>query len=93
MVSNRANKKDNIEDIYPATPIQSGLIFRHLYQPDSDAYFLQSVFELKEVNIDLFKQSWQMLLERHDALRASFAYGKLNNPVQIIHKKPIAIWK
>ena len=50
-------KKINIEDIYPVTPIQSGLIFRYLYQPDSDEYFVQSVFELEKVNISLFKQS------------------------------------
>jgi amino acid adenylation domain-containing protein len=93
MASSIVNKKNNIEDIYPVTPIQSGLIFRHLYDPNSDAYFVQRVFELKNVNIGLFKQSWQVLLERHEALRASFSYKKLKNPVQIIHRKIITPWK
>lgn len=93
MVFSVVKKKNNIEEIYPVTPIQSGLIFRHLYDPNSDAYFVQRVFELKNVNINLFKQSWKILIERHETLRVSFSYKKLKTPVQIIHRKIIIQWK
>ena len=36
-----------LEDIYPLSPMQSGLMFRTLYAPESDAYFVQTIFEFE----------------------------------------------
>jgi amino acid adenylation domain-containing protein/non-ribosomal peptide synthase protein (TIGR01720 family) len=87
------NQRD-IQDVYPLTPIQSGLIFQHLYKLDSDAYFIQSVFETNgELNVKYLKAAWQVLLERHEGLRASFIYQGLDNPIQVIHKYVNLPWR
>jgi hypothetical protein len=62
-----------IEDAYPLSPTQSGLLFQTLYAPESDAYFVQSVFELQG-NIDpgTLKAAWQRVSDHHPILRTGF---------------------
>ena len=37
---NKTNRQ-NIEDIYPLSPMQQGMLFHSLYAPDSGVYFVQ----------------------------------------------------
>ncbi len=39
----------NIDDIYPLTPMQEGMLFHTLYDPNSGQYFEQ--FSLKSITI------------------------------------------
>ena len=43
---------DKYENVYELSPIQGGLLFQTLYRPESDAYFIQTVFELEKININ-----------------------------------------
>ena len=53
------NNKE-IENIYPLSPMQSGLLFQALYAPTSDAYFGQRIFELEgDVEVDVLEAAWQ----------------------------------
>ena len=36
-----------IEDIYPLSPMQEGLLFQSLYDPDPEAYFVQMNFRFR----------------------------------------------
>ena len=51
---------ENIADVYPLSPMQSGMLFHSLYAPDSGDYFIQNIFEVSG-NFDKqrFKQTWQ----------------------------------
>ena len=84
----------NIQDLYPIVPIQSGLLFQYQLNPNSDAYFVQGIFEIENTpNIQHLKDAWQIILERYECLRSSFAYKTLNSPVQIIHKSVDILWR
>lgn len=86
--------QDNIQDIYPIGPLQSGLIFQYQLNPDSDAYFAQELFEIKNLaDVQLFKEAWKNVIERYECLRSSFAYKTLQPPVQIIHHSVDIPWR
>ncbi|MCK9371531.1 condensation domain-containing protein, partial [Candidatus Dojkabacteria bacterium] len=81
-----------LETIYPLSPIQGGLLFQALYQPESDAYFTQSVFELESVDTTHWYKAWHTIINRYDSLRASFIWEGLDESVQIIHKEVNLLW-
>ncbi|MBD2410524.1 non-ribosomal peptide synthetase [Nostoc calcicola FACHB-389] len=84
----------NIEDFYPLSPIQQGILFHSLYAPDSAVYC--EVFSCNiqgELNISAFKQAWEQLVYRHAILRTSFVWEGLKEPAQIVHKQVQLPWE
>lgn len=80
------------QDIYPLSPIQVGLLFQSLYQPEFDSYFIQSIYELENLNVINWKNAWRIVINRHDSLKAHFIWAGLENPVQIISKEVELSW-
>ncbi|KAF7563750.1 hypothetical protein G7046_g406 [Stylonectria norvegica] len=66
-----------IEDVYPCTPLQEGLLA--LTARQHDAYVNRWVFQLGEtVSIDAFKQAWQQVFDKAPILRSRIVEdGKL----------------
>ncbi|KAH1912221.1 hypothetical protein KXW47_008427, partial [Aspergillus fumigatus] len=57
-----------IEDIYPCTPMQEGLLRTSIRQPG--AYFVRRVFRLPtNVNIENFKAAWQTVASLNSIMR------------------------
>lgn len=84
----------NVQDLYPIVPIQSGLIFQNQLNPDSDAYFVQGIFEVDDLpNVQNLKEAWQRILERYECLRSYFSYKALSSPLQIILKSLDLLWR
>jgi bacitracin synthase 3 len=78
-------KKVKIQNIYPLTPMQEGMLFHSLLEKGSSAYFEQAVLSVKgEVNVDLFEKSFNRLIQRYEILRTVFRYEKVDKPVQIV---------
>ncbi len=76
-----------IEDIYPLSPMQHGLLFHDLYEPGRQIYFEQADITLQgELDFALFERSWQQLWERYPVLRTRFHWLDLPLPVQLIPK-------
>jgi len=82
-------KKENLKDIYPMSPLQEGLLFHTLFhQGDQTAYVEQFSYRIEgDFDADLFLQSWQELVQRHDILRTVFEYEKTKQPCQIVLKQ------
>lgn len=79
--------KANLQDLYPLSPMQQGMLFHALYQPDSQAYFEQMSYDIQgDLDVEIFKQSWQLLHNRHDALRTVFVYKKSAKLLQMVLK-------
>ncbi len=77
----------NIKDILPLTPMQQGMLFHSLINPEAEVYTEQLSCKIKgTLNIDAFKKAWQNVFNKHDALRASFIWEDLEQPLQIIYK-------
>ncbi len=76
-----------IEDIYPLSPLQQGLLFHSLYDSGSGGYFEQLSCTLEgDLNIEAFQRAWQRVVDRHPALRSSFRYQNLDKPLQVVHR-------
>jgi amino acid adenylation domain-containing protein len=85
---------ENIETLYPLSPMQQGMLFHSLYSPHSGMYFNQLSFTLEgKLNSTAFQQAWQYVLERHAALRTAFHWKELEEPMQVVYKQVELPWK
>ncbi|MED3966048.1 non-ribosomal peptide synthetase, partial [Niallia taxi] len=80
-------KAFTIKDIYPLTPMQEGMLFHSLMDPDSQSYFEQKSFTLKgDLNLEVLERSFSKLIERYDVLRTIIVYENMKSPKQMILK-------
>jgi amino acid adenylation domain-containing protein len=78
-------KGAKIQNIYPLTPMQQGMLFNYLCHKDSKAYFQQLCFSLEaDLDIDVFERSVNKVIERYDVLRTIFVYEKVEEPKQVV---------
>lgn len=86
--------KGNIEDFYPLSPAQQGILFHAIYQPNSGVYFGQLLCVLRGcLNVSAFKNSWQKVVDRHPILRTAFVWENLKEPVQAVRKQAVISWQ
>jgi surfactin family lipopeptide synthetase C len=80
----------NIQDMYPLSPLQQGILFHTLYAPNSRVYCWQLSCVLKNLNAAAFERAWETLLSRHPVLSTSFVWEDLPEPVQVVEKATAA---
>ncbi|MHC8338371.1 amino acid adenylation domain-containing protein [Pseudomonas sp. HLT2-19-2] len=73
-----------LEDLYPLSPMQQGMLFHTLYEPAVGAYISQLRLDIQGLDPQRFAQAWQAALERHDILRSSFHWQGLDTAHQAI---------
>ncbi|NOQ27954.1 MAG: amino acid adenylation domain-containing protein [Bacteroidales bacterium] len=77
----------DIEDIYELTPMQKGMLFHAIHDPDSSAYFQQMSYRLQsDLSVKLMFSSFNELFKRHEILRTVFIYENLEIPLQVVLK-------
>ncbi|MBN1489663.1 MAG: amino acid adenylation domain-containing protein, partial [Phycisphaerae bacterium] len=82
-----------IEDLYPLSPLQAGLLFHSRYAPDSAVYFSQfSCTLVGDFDPDAYRAAWQRIIDRHPVLRTSFTWKRLNEPLQLVHRHVPVAW-
>ncbi|MGD2085951.1 MAG: amino acid adenylation domain-containing protein [Candidatus Aminicenantes bacterium] len=80
--------KKNIEDILALTPMQEGMLFHYLKDPDSDHYFEQFCLEISGLmDIHWFEKAWNVVIETNEMLRTLFRWEQREFPVQVILKQ------
>ncbi|MEW9702891.1 amino acid adenylation domain-containing protein [Paenibacillus sp. SI8] len=81
-------KSDTIQKVYPLTPMQEGMLFHTIMDPDSSAYhnLLQAQI-YGELDSSLFEQSFNQLIEENDILRTAFVHQNLQRPRQVVLNK------
>ncbi|WP_442936423.1 non-ribosomal peptide synthase/polyketide synthase [Nostoc sp.] len=80
--------RQNIEDIYPLSPMQEGMLFESLYAPDSGVYFEQITCILTgNLDVKTFEQAWQQVVARHPVFRTAFLWESLSQPVQVVYRQ------
>ncbi|MGG7553955.1 non-ribosomal peptide synthase/polyketide synthase [Pseudomonas sp. ES3] len=76
-----------IEDLYPLSPMQQGMLFHAVYQEATGDYINQIRLDVDGLDPERFHQAWQAAVDAHDILRTRFVWqGELENPVQVVSK-------
>jgi non-ribosomal peptide synthase protein (TIGR01720 family)/FkbM family methyltransferase len=77
-----------IEDIYPLSPLQAGMLFHTIYAPATGMYVEQVSCTLHgPLDGAAFAQAWQRVLDRYAILRTAFVWENLAAPLQVIHRQ------
>jgi amino acid adenylation domain-containing protein/non-ribosomal peptide synthase protein (TIGR01720 family) len=77
-----------VEDIYPLTPTQAGMVFHGLSQSDQGVYFQQAAFVVEGVaDPRLLGAAWQHVVDRTPVLRSSVVWDGVAEPVQVVHRE------
>ena len=80
-------KSQNIEDIFPLSPTQEGMLFHSLYSPESGDYVSQVLCTLEIPDREMFEQVLQATVARQPMMRSAIAWRKSKQPVQVIGRK------
>ncbi|MFG2231294.1 amino acid adenylation domain-containing protein [Streptomyces sp. NPDC048723] len=82
-----------LADIWPLSPLQEGLLFHAVDQRGPDVYAGIRTLALDgPLDVARFRASWQALLDRHAALRASFHQLGSGQAVQAIAREVALPW-
>ncbi len=82
------------EDSHFLTPLQEGLLFHSLLEPASAAYCDQLAWTLSgELDTESFRRAWELLVERHGALRSAFAWEEDGRPRQVVSRRVELPWE
>ncbi|MGW1198622.1 amino acid adenylation domain-containing protein [Streptomyces sp. NPDC002536] len=74
-----------VEDVYPLTPMQSGMLFHSLAEPESPAYFEQMTFVLDGVaDPEVLAQAWQRVVDHLEILRGSVVWEGVDRPLLVV---------
>ena len=78
--------RSGIEDIFPLSPVQAGMLFQLLDQPGG-VFMGQLSCELRgRLDPAAFARAWQAAVDRHPVLRAGIAWEGLRQPQHVVCK-------
>ncbi|WP_159481735.1 non-ribosomal peptide synthetase [Streptomyces caniferus] len=76
-----------LEDLYPLTPMQSGMLFHSMAEPEQPLYLEQISFVLDGVaDPQLLGRAWQQVVDRTPVLRTCVVRDGLTEPLQAVHR-------
>ncbi|MGE7092947.1 amino acid adenylation domain-containing protein [Lysinibacillus sp. NPDC048646] len=77
----------NIEDIWNPSPMQEGMLYHTLYDEKKSMYYVQSCSELHgELDISLFNEAWNIVINKNDILRSHFIFENIKRPLLLVNK-------
>lgn len=84
-------RRELVEDMYPCTPFQEGLMAASLIQ--KGAYVAQSSFLLpKTLDLERFRQAWQTLVDTHPILRTRIV-STSSRSLQVVLRENKIVWE
>jgi amino acid adenylation domain-containing protein len=86
-VQSQLRPVETVEESYPLTPMQSGMLLHGMQASHSGVDVEQIVCTLsEELDAAAFHKAWQCALERHAILRTGFCWEGLAEPRQEVHR-------
>ncbi|MEM1375065.1 MAG: amino acid adenylation domain-containing protein [Pseudomonadota bacterium] len=83
-----------IEDVFPATPGQAGMLFETLATPDYPVNRGLMVARLPaDLDVARFQDAWAQVIARHQALRSRLLWEGLSEPVLVIENEVKPAWE
>ena len=80
-----AGGRKTIEDVYPLSPMQLGILFHALYASQPGVYFVQLAWTIEgRLDVGAFSRAWQEVIDRHAVLRTAILWEKLDRPLALV---------
>ncbi|HEU4327751.1 MAG TPA: amino acid adenylation domain-containing protein, partial [Roseiflexaceae bacterium] len=87
-------KRQNVEALYPLSPMQQGMLFHTAYAAEEGVYVTQVVLTLEgQLVAEALKRAWQTTVERHAVLRTAFVWEHYDKPFQIVQRQVSLPWR
>jgi amino acid adenylation domain-containing protein/non-ribosomal peptide synthase protein (TIGR01720 family) len=78
----------SIEDIYPCTTIQEGLMA--LSNKEPGAYVAQLIYRLpSDIDVERFRQAWESVVQVENVLRTRIVFTENHGFLQVVVKEPL----
>jgi amino acid adenylation domain-containing protein/non-ribosomal peptide synthase protein (TIGR01720 family) len=79
-----------VEDVYPLTPMQQGMLF-HTLRDSGSAYVEQMSLKVTQLDVYAFRQAWDALIARHAILRTAIVLQHRQH-LQAVHREARPMW-
>jgi len=90
----RSSRSGAVEDMYPLSPLQEGMLFHSLYDPRAGEHVEQVVCRLRgELDPAAFRSAWEEVVDRHPALRSGFVWRQRDEPFQVVFRRVEIPWR
>ncbi|MCT9935259.1 amino acid adenylation domain-containing protein [Planotetraspora sp. A-T 1434] len=77
----------SVEDIYPLTPMQAGMVYHGLSNGDQGLYLQQLTFVLDGVaDLGVLRAAWQHVADQTAVLRSRVVWEGVSTPVQVVSR-------
>ncbi|MEY4509248.1 MAG: hypothetical protein RLZZ450_1370 [Pseudomonadota bacterium] len=79
-------RRRDIEDVYPLTPLQQGMLFQSLFAPAQQTYVSQLDLTVHDLEVSRFVAAFEAALARHPVLRTAFVWQEGAEPLQVVQR-------
>src|SRR4029453_16431882 len=93
IVATVAGGVSNVQDIYPLSPLQEGILFHHVLGGQGDPYLVVSRIAFPDRSpLDRYLGAVQQVMDGHDVLRTAFVWEGQSAPAQVVWRKaPVSV--
>ncbi|EPL03311.1 non-ribosomal peptide synthetase [Pseudomonas sp. CF161] len=78
---------NRVEDLYPLSPMQQGMLFHSLEASGDSLYINQMSVAVEGLDPERFIAAWNSAIARHEILRSGFwSASELAEPLQVVYK-------
>ncbi|MFH1488095.1 MAG: amino acid adenylation domain-containing protein, partial [Pseudomonadota bacterium] len=74
----------DIEDIYPLSPVQQGLLFHSLMEPGTGIYVNQLRLTMEGLDVGAFERACRTVAARAPVLRTAVVWQGIEDPLQVV---------
>ncbi|MCF5196777.1 non-ribosomal peptide synthetase [Pseudomonas syringae] len=75
-----------IDDIYPLSPMQQGMLFHSLFDEGAGNYINQLRVNIHGLDVPRFRNAWQAAVDRHEVLRSCFV-SQREQSLQVVQRQ------
>jgi len=83
-----------IEEIYPLTGLQQGMLFHSRLDPGQGVYWIWMGLPLHgDLDVDVLRQAWELVFVRHEVLRTAVVWEQVPVPMAVVSRSVPLPWQ
>ena len=87
-----AARGEELQRVYPLSPMQEGMLLKYMMEPDTTAYRLLSRFAMSVLPTeDALRRTLDFLAAKHEVLRTAIIYEGVTEPCQAIVQRQLGL--